>query len=137
MQLVLPALEAQWVRLGAPIAERLRPGLSAVQLNDIEASLGFDLPHELRELWAWHDGSDCTSATINRKAGLDTFQGSAWPGTVMATPMRGGYRYGNASLPANIRVARSASIGTLPSLGSGTSCCSDPLGGLAGVVGVF
>jgi hypothetical protein len=76
MQLVLPALEAQWVRLGAPIAERLRPGLSAVQLNDIEASLGFDLPHELRELWAWHDGSDCTSATINRKAGLDTFQGA-------------------------------------------------------------
>jgi hypothetical protein len=58
MQLVLPALEAQWVRFGAPIAERLRPGLSAVQLNDIEASLSFGLPHELRELWAWHDGSE-------------------------------------------------------------------------------
>jgi cell wall assembly regulator SMI1 len=58
MQMVLPELEAQWVRLGAPIAERLRPGLTSVELDAIQQSLGFPLPHELRELWAWHDGSE-------------------------------------------------------------------------------
>jgi cell wall assembly regulator SMI1 len=66
MRELLPELEAQWVRLGAAIAQRLRPGLSVEQLDAIEAELGFRVPHELRELWAWHDGSeivgtpDCT-----------------------------------------------------------------------------
>lgn len=55
---LLDELNAQWVRLGAPIARALRPGLSEQQLDAVAERLGVSLPRELRELWAWHDGAD-------------------------------------------------------------------------------
>jgi cell wall assembly regulator SMI1 len=54
---LLDALKAQWIRLGAPIVDGLRPGLSAEQLDDVAARLDLELPQELRILWTWHDGA--------------------------------------------------------------------------------
>jgi cell wall assembly regulator SMI1 len=52
-------LEAQWRRLDAPIAMRLRPGLSDADLAAVGHRLGgVSLPTELRQLWAWHDGAE-------------------------------------------------------------------------------
>lgn len=55
---LLTELEAQWHRLGAPVARALRPGLSERGLDSLAAALDVDLPRELRELWAWHDGAE-------------------------------------------------------------------------------
>jgi cell wall assembly regulator SMI1 len=44
--------------LQAPIATALRPGFSESHLDLVAERLGVALPHELRELWAWHDGAD-------------------------------------------------------------------------------
>jgi hypothetical protein len=54
----LSRLEAEWVRLGAPIAGLLRPGLSDDEIDGQTASLGLTVPPELRAWWRWHDGAD-------------------------------------------------------------------------------
>lgn len=62
---LLGGLETEWSRQGAAIVERLRPGLSTTQLDDVSAELGFPLPAEIRELWAWHDGTDQRHPRVN------------------------------------------------------------------------
>lgn len=61
LAMLLNQLKTQWIRLGAPIARALRPGLSDGQLDVVAQRLGLELPREVRELWAWHDGADPTS----------------------------------------------------------------------------
>jgi len=43
---------------GAPVADRLRPGLSDVEIDEVLGPLGIDLPEEARVWWKWHDGAD-------------------------------------------------------------------------------
>jgi hypothetical protein len=54
----LLGIEAEWVRLGAPIVSRLRPGLSGDQLDDLGERYAWDIPPELRVWWGWHDGTN-------------------------------------------------------------------------------
>lgn len=42
--------------VGAPIADLLRPGVSAEDLNKAEAQLGFQLPIEVRDWFMFHNG---------------------------------------------------------------------------------
>lgn len=54
---LLSQLEAQWRRLGAPIAGALNPGLVASQIAGLTADLPFEMPPELLEWYGWHDGA--------------------------------------------------------------------------------
>jgi len=54
----LHELDGHLRRLGLPIAEHLRPGLSDEEMDAITHPLGIDLPPQLRALWAWHDGAE-------------------------------------------------------------------------------
>jgi hypothetical protein len=51
-------LEAEWVRLDAPITGLLRPGLSDIEIDSQTEPLGLTVPAELRTWWRWHDGAD-------------------------------------------------------------------------------
>lgn len=44
---VLTRLESQWRRLGAPVADRLRPGLAEAEIESLAAVRGLVLPPEL------------------------------------------------------------------------------------------
>jgi hypothetical protein len=61
----LDAIEGQWVRLGAPIASHLRPGLAGQELDELAAACGWALPPELRTWWGWHDGTDSASSLLD------------------------------------------------------------------------
>lgn len=54
---LLDRLEGHWVRQGAPVVERLRPGLSDAEIRELAAGLPFEIPPELRCWWGWHDGA--------------------------------------------------------------------------------
>jgi hypothetical protein len=55
----LDALLAEHTRIGSPAPGYLRPGLPADDVaRQIAASVGFDPPAELTDLYAWHDGFD-------------------------------------------------------------------------------
>lgn len=41
---------------GADLADRLRPGLSDAQIDELAGPAGIDLPEEARVWWRWHDG---------------------------------------------------------------------------------
>lgn len=50
---------------GFPIVERLRPGLTEVQMDALTGPLGLSLPVEARVWWGWHDGATAAGpATI-------------------------------------------------------------------------
>ena len=59
---LLQRLDAFFVEQGAPVADALRPGLGPAELDAAEAELGFSLPHEVRDWYAWHDGVEETDA---------------------------------------------------------------------------
>jgi cell wall assembly regulator SMI1 len=54
----LAAFERQLRDLDLPLVRYLRPGLSAAELDAGELRLGFQLPHEARIWFGWHDGVD-------------------------------------------------------------------------------
>jgi hypothetical protein len=54
----LQSIESHWRRLGAPIVEGLRPGLTLDEIDGLAAEYGWQLPWELRVWWSWHDGAD-------------------------------------------------------------------------------
>jgi cell wall assembly regulator SMI1 len=56
-QKALQRLEQAWRDQGAPIVDALAPGATADQLDDVEGTLGFALPPEVRAWWGWHDGA--------------------------------------------------------------------------------
>jgi hypothetical protein len=53
----LERLEAQWVRLNAPIAGLLNAGLSDDAIDELAEPYGVVVPLELRTWWGWHDGA--------------------------------------------------------------------------------
>jgi cell wall assembly regulator SMI1 len=64
---MLDRLSEHWRRLGAPIAESLRPGLSVAEIDALVAPLGFRLPSEASVWWGWHDGTE--SARLSHALG--------------------------------------------------------------------
>ena len=58
LTLDLQALEEQWRRHGAAIAQRLRTGLPASQVTQRLTDAGVTPTVELIEWFGWHDGSD-------------------------------------------------------------------------------
>jgi hypothetical protein len=55
---LLVHLEAEWTRLRAPVAARLRPGLREEEVRSRLATLGLDAPDDLVTFFGWHDGED-------------------------------------------------------------------------------
>jgi cell wall assembly regulator SMI1 len=55
---MLTRLEGQWRAQGAPIVDRLRPGLTREEIHAVARPLGLTLPREARLWWQWHDGAD-------------------------------------------------------------------------------
>lgn len=53
---LLTALEEEWRRQGAPIADLLAPGLTDQDIDALVDPVGLRLPQELRVWWRWHDG---------------------------------------------------------------------------------
>lgn len=53
---LLNELEARLRAARAPVAERLQPGLSEAQIDELTTPLGLQLPYEAREWWMWRDG---------------------------------------------------------------------------------
>jgi hypothetical protein len=53
----LEGLERHWRRQRMPIADRLRPGLSDDEIDELVGPLGLRLPNEPRRWWRWHDGA--------------------------------------------------------------------------------
>jgi hypothetical protein len=53
---LLERLLSAWREQGAPIADRLVPGLSDQEMDDLMAPTGLRLPAEARCWWGWHDG---------------------------------------------------------------------------------
>src|ERR1044072_6340066 len=64
----LRGLEERWVRMRAPIAGRLRPGLAAGELDSLASATGLRLPAELCVWWGWHDGA--STGELARDAGI-------------------------------------------------------------------
>jgi cell wall assembly regulator SMI1 len=54
---LLRALEAEWQRLDAGIANRLRPGIDSDEIDRLTEPYGLRVPDELRTWWGWHDGA--------------------------------------------------------------------------------
>jgi hypothetical protein len=54
----LARLRRVWAAQGAPLVERLRPGLSMERIDELTRPLGLRLPVEARTWWGWHDGVD-------------------------------------------------------------------------------
>ena len=61
---LLGELEARWHAEGAPITERLTPGLSDEEIDAITAPLGIRLPAEARLWWQWHNGVPASAVTL-------------------------------------------------------------------------
>jgi len=59
----LAKLESYWRAQGAPIAQRLRAGLSERDIDQLTGRLGLRLPVEARTWWGWHDGASAEGAT--------------------------------------------------------------------------
>jgi len=53
----LETLHALWAEQGAPIADRLRPGLPDEAIDGLTEPLAVRLPVEARTWWGWHDGT--------------------------------------------------------------------------------
>jgi hypothetical protein len=51
-------LELCWVKQGAAVAARLRPGLTWGEMDELTRPVGIALPDEARLWWSWHDGAD-------------------------------------------------------------------------------
>jgi cell wall assembly regulator SMI1 len=66
---LLEQLEQRWHAKQAPIASRLRPGLSDGEMDALTARLGLRLPDEARMWWAWHDGAEPTGFVYERSIG--------------------------------------------------------------------
>jgi hypothetical protein len=54
---LLHVYEERLRSVGAPVAEWVRPGLTAEQIEETVAPLGLRLPAEARVWWEWHDGA--------------------------------------------------------------------------------
>src|SRR4051812_33459285 len=54
---LLSQLEERWRSQGAAIADRLRPGLSSIEIDEVTAGSGLTLPTEAKTWWGWHDGA--------------------------------------------------------------------------------
>lgn len=52
----LARLESQLARLGVPIVEQFRPGLSDDEMDRLTAPVELQLPLEARVWWGWHGG---------------------------------------------------------------------------------
>lgn len=59
---LLQSLELHWQRAGAPVANRLAPGLSDEEIDRLTAPLGLRLPADARALFAWHNGTEGENA---------------------------------------------------------------------------
>jgi cell wall assembly regulator SMI1 len=55
---MLDRLAEFWRDQGAPIAGRLRPGLTDAQLDLVQSRFDVELPVEARTWWGWHDGAE-------------------------------------------------------------------------------
>ncbi|WP_445152675.1 SMI1/KNR4 family protein [Baekduia sp. Peel2402] len=55
---LLQALEQSWSDAGAQYLGAMRTGLSDVEIDALDARLGFALPEEVRRWYRWHDGSN-------------------------------------------------------------------------------
>jgi hypothetical protein len=55
---MLEELESTWRRAGAPIAERLLPGLTDAQIDAMTGEIALELPAEPRLWGRWHDGCE-------------------------------------------------------------------------------
>lgn len=53
----LETLEELWRKQSAPIAKKLRPGLTREDADRLCEPLHLTLPPEARTLWEWHDGA--------------------------------------------------------------------------------
>lgn len=69
---LLEGLEERWRRQGAPLADRLQPGLSRGEIERLMAPLGLQLPHEVELWWSWHNGVAASGAKyLDRAFGPD------------------------------------------------------------------
>jgi|tagenome__1003787_1003787.scaffolds.fasta_scaffold20962551_6 cell wall assembly regulator SMI1 len=66
---LLEALADRWRRLGAPIIENLRPGLSDAEIDALTHPLGISLPDEARTWFRWHDGVALDPGRPERRIG--------------------------------------------------------------------
>lgn len=71
----LAELHERWRLLGAPIVERLRPGLEDEQMDALTRPLGLRLPIEARLWWGWHDGVDVDAISFQDERLI----GPHWP----------------------------------------------------------
>jgi hypothetical protein len=62
-------LERRWISQGAPLAGRLRPGLTERQMDELTEPLGLRLPVEARLWWGWHDGAAVGRYSVSRELG--------------------------------------------------------------------
>jgi hypothetical protein len=58
LRAALEQLERRLRGFGAPIVERLQPGLPPDAIDAILGRYGLAVPPELYALWSWHDGTD-------------------------------------------------------------------------------
>lgn len=75
---LLDELEQRWRDHKLPIIDRLRPGLTDDQIDELTAPLGLRLPEEARTWWRWHNGVDLTGTS--RDWGFD-------PGLMVFAPL--------------------------------------------------
>lgn len=67
---LLQDLEDHWRRQQAPLAERLQPGLTDAEIDELTAPLGIVLATEVRIWWGWHNGaSPSDSLRVDREFG--------------------------------------------------------------------
>ncbi len=55
---LLPRFEKHWRQQGAPIVERLRPGLTDADIDALMKPTGMRLSAEVHQLYRWHDGAE-------------------------------------------------------------------------------
>jgi hypothetical protein len=53
----------QLTRIGSPIAQFLRPGLSEKQIKDVERTLPFAFPNSIAEMYKWRNGTELVEKT--------------------------------------------------------------------------
>lgn len=54
---LLEELARCWRSVGAPVLDRLRPGLPYEEMDELTDVLGLRLPGEAQRWWGWHDGA--------------------------------------------------------------------------------
>jgi hypothetical protein len=69
LQAALDELERRLRDFGAPVVERLRPGLTSSAIAGELRQHDLEAPVELRTLWGWHDGTDSDLYRDNRLVG--------------------------------------------------------------------